>query len=83
MNCTEKLKESEIGDYVICMVGKTVLQGAVKGGEDKADRGRCRKTTSGNGQAWSSASPRGQWGTGKNGENWLQNHLWCPNDPRG
>ena len=19
----------------------------------------------------------------KNGENWLQNHLWCPNDPRG
>ena len=18
-----------------------------------------------------------------NGENWLQNHLWCPNDPRG
>ena len=24
-------------------------------------------------------------GSGKheNGENWLQNHLWCPNDPRG
>ena len=21
--------------------------------------------------------------TGKNGENWLWNHLWCPNDPRG
>ena len=20
---------------------------------------------------------------GGNGENWLQNHLWCPNDPRG
>ena len=19
----------------------------------------------------------------ENGENWLQNHLWCPNDPRG
>ena len=35
------------------------------------------------GQAWSSASPRGQWRTGENGENWLQNHLWCPNDPRG
>ena len=27
------------------------------------------KTPSGNGQAWSSASPRGQWRTGKNGEN--------------
>ena len=36
-----------------------------------------------NGQAWSSASPRGQWRTGKNGGNWLRNHLWCPNDPCG
>ena len=43
-----------------------------KGEEDKADRGRGGKTTSGNGQAWCSASPRGQWKTGKNGENWLQ-----------
>ena len=25
--------------------------------------------------------PRGQWRTGKNGEDWLQNHLRCPNDP--
>ena len=40
-----------------------------KGDEDKADRGRGGKTTSGNGQAWSSASPRGQWRTGKNREN--------------
>ena len=52
-----------------------------KGEEDKANRGRGRKTTSGNGQAWSSASPKGQWRTGKNGENWLQNQQWCPNDP--
>ena len=28
---------------------------------DKADKGRGRKTTSGNGQAWRLASPRGQW----------------------
>ena len=27
--------------------------------------------------------PRGQWRTWKNGGNWLQNHLWCPNDPHG
>ena len=54
-----------------------------RGEEDKADRGRGGKTTSGNGQAWSSASPRGQWRTGENGGNWLPNHLWCPNDPRG
>ena len=51
--------------------------------EDKADRGRGRKTTLGNGQALSSAGPRGQWRIGNNGENWLRNHLWCPNDPRG
>ena len=50
---------------------------------DKADRERGGKTTSGNGQAWSSPSPRGQWRTGKNGGNWLRNHLWCPIDPRG
>ena len=31
-----------------------------KGEEDKADRGRGGKTTSGNGQAWNSSSPRGQ-----------------------
>ena len=31
-----------------------------KGEEDKTDRGRGGKTTSGNGQAWSLASPRGQ-----------------------
>ena len=55
-------------------------------------------TISGDGQAWSSPSPKLQWRTGKkwrklvaksfvvenreNGGNWLQNHLWCPNDPR-
>ena len=30
-----------------------------------------------------SQSPSGQWRTGKNGGNWLWNHLWCPNDPLG
>ena len=54
-----------------------------KGEEGKADKGRVWKTTSRNGQAWSLASPRRQWRTGENGENWLQNHLWCPNYPRG
>ena len=27
--------------------------------------------------------PEGSGEQEKNGENWLQNHLWCPNDPRG
>ena len=34
-----------------------------KGEEDKADRRRGGKTTSGNGQVWSSPSRRGQWRT--------------------
>ena len=50
-------------------LSKTVLQGTVKGGEDKADRGRGGKTTSGNGQAWSSQSPRGRWKAREHGGN--------------
>ena len=38
-----------------------------KGEEDKADKGRGGKTSSGNGQVWRSASPRGQW---RAGEKW-------------
>ena len=45
------------------------------GEEDKADRERGGKTTSGNRQAWSSPCPRVQWRTGKDGGNWLRNHL--------
>ena len=52
-------------------LAQTILQGTVKGEEDKADKGRGGKTTSGNGKAWTSPSPRGQWRTGINGGNWL------------
>ena len=64
-------------------LAKTILQSTVKGGRRQ---GRQRKTweeASGNGQAWSLASRRGQWRTGENGENWLQHHLWCPSNLRG
>ena len=64
-------------------LAKTILLGTVKVGRRQ---GRQRKRWEGNireWRAWSSASPRGQCRKGKNGENWLQNHLWCPNDPRG
>ena len=64
-------------------LAKTILQGTVKGGRRQGGKGRGGKTTSGNGQAWSSASPRGQWRTGEDRGNWLQNHLWCSNDPNG
>ena len=39
----------------------------LKGEEDKSDRKRGGKITSGNGRAWSSPSPRGQWKMEKNG----------------
>ena len=41
-------------------LAKTILQGTVKGEEDKTGRGRGGKTTSGNGQAWSSEVSSGE-----------------------
>ena len=64
-------------------LAKTIFQGTVKGEEDKADRGIGGKTASGNGQAWSSPSPRGQWRTEKSRGNWSWSHLCFPNDPCG
>ena len=56
-------------DFNFCIRSSPLRAGGGEGGEDKADRGRGGNTRSGNGQAWSSPSPRGQWRTGKNGEN--------------
>ena len=64
-------------------LAKNILQGTVKGGRRQGRQRKRRKTTSGNGQAWSSACPRRLWRTGKHGVNWLRNHLSCPNDPHG
>ena len=64
-------------------LAKTILQGTVKGGRRQ---GRQRKRWEPNIREWTGLEfVKSQWavGTGKNGENWLQNHLWCPNDPRG
>ena len=61
-------------------LAKTILQGTVKGGRRQ---GRQSKRWEDNIREWTGlelASPRGQWRTGENGENWLQNHL---NNPRG
>ena len=63
---------------------QTTLQGTVKGGRRQ---GRQRKRWEDNIRAWtgpeSAKSHRAVGDRGKNGENWLRNHLWCPNDPRG
>ena len=60
-------------------LAKTILQGTEKGEKDKTGRRRRGKITSGNGQTWSSPSPRGQWRTDKNGGNGLWSHLWYHN----
>ena len=46
-------------------LAKTVLQGTVKEGRRQCGQRKRWERTSGNGQAWSLASPRGQWRTGK------------------
>ena len=46
-------------------LAKTILQGTVKGGRRQGRQMKRWKTTSGNGQAWSSAGPRRQRRTGK------------------
>ena len=64
-------------------LAKTILQGTVKGGRRQ---GRQGKRWEDNSREWTGL----EFGKSKravenreNGENWLQNHLWCPNDPRG
>ena len=55
-------------------------------GSSSADRGRQRKRWEDNIREWTGlefAKSKGQWRTGKNGGNWLQNHRWCLKDPRG
>ena len=64
-------------------LAKTILQGTVKGEEDKADRKRGGKTASGNGQSWSLPSPRGRRRTEKNGGNCYEVICDAPNVPRG
>ena len=74
-SCFSVSKVTNMLQHVLCSKKKRVTaawwpkpscKAQWKGEEDKADKGRGGKTTSGNGQAWSSASPRGQWRTGKN-----------------
>ena len=65
-------------------LAKSILQGTVKGGRRQ---GRQRKRWEDNIREWTGLkfgkSQRAVEKRKKNGENWLQNHLWCPNDPYG
>ena len=63
-------------------LAKTILQGTVKGGRRQ---GRQRRRWEDNIREWTGLefgkSQRAVENSKKNGENWLQNHLWCFNDP--
>ena len=65
-------------------LANTILQGTVKGGRRQ---GRQRKRWEENIREWTglgfAKSQRAVENREKNGGNWLRNHLWCPNDPRG
>ena len=64
-------------------LAKTIVQGIEKGGRRQ---GRQRKRWEDNIREWTGlefAKSKRQWRTGKNGGNWLRNHLWCPNNLRG
>ena len=64
-------------------LAKTILQGKVKGGRRQ---GRQRKRWEDNIREWAGlefGKSQRAVENRENGENWLQSHLWCPNDPRG
>ena len=65
-------------------LAKTILQGTVKG---EGRQGRQRKRWEENTREWTGLefgkSQRAVENRRKKMENWLQNHLWCPNNPRG
>ena len=64
-------------------LAKTILQGTVKGGRRQ---GRQRERWEDNIGEWTVlefAKSQRAVENKENGGNWLLNHLWCPNDPRG
>ena len=64
-------------------LAKTILQGTVKGGRRQ---GRQRKRWEDNIREWTGlelGKSQRAVENKENGGNWLLNHLWCPNDPRG
>ncbi|WP_419589413.1 hypothetical protein, partial [Thiolapillus sp.] len=64
-------------------LAKTILQGTVKGGRRQGGQ---RKRWEDNIREWTGLEFGKSQKAVENrekGENWLQNHLWCPNDTRG
>ena len=64
-------------------LAKTILQGTVKGGRGQGRQEEVGRQHQGMDRPGVRQVPEGSVTTGKNGGNWLRNHLWCPNDPCG
>ena len=61
-------------------LAETILQGTMKWGRRQ---GRQRKKWEDNIREWTGLEFDKSQRAVENRENWLQNHLWCPSDPRG
>ena len=64
-------------------LARTILQGTVKGGRRQ---GRQKNRWEDHLREWTGlefAKSQRVAENKENGGNWLRNHLWCPNDPRG
>ena len=69
--------------FLFIRSGQNHLASTVKWGRRQ---GRQRKRWEDNIREWTGpefSKPQRAVENRENGENWLQNHLWCPNDPRG
>ena len=56
-------------------LAKTILQGTVKEGRRQGRQKKMWEDSIRDFKAWSTPSLKGQWRAGKNGGNWLRNHL--------
>ena len=64
-------------------LAKTILQGTVKGGRRQGGQRKRWKDNIGEWTGLEFAKSQRAVENRENGGNWLRNHLWCPNDPRG
>ena len=63
-------------------LARIVLQDTVKGGKTRQTEKEVGRLHQGMDRPGVRQIPEGSGEQGKDGENWLQNHLWCPNDPQ-
>ena len=68
------------------VLAKTILQGTVKGGRRQGRQRKRWEDKINLIKEWTGlefGNSQGVVENRENGGNWLRNHLWCPNDPRG